>query len=184
MHFKKGFQKGLSYIYVLSHELTHLIFGVFSGNKVKKIMVKPSKGYVSFKENPNPITAISPYIFPLYNVIIFLLYIIISHFIKKDFFTIFLTLQGFFLSFHIINTIDVISLNQSDFKKTGGRVISILIIILSNIVITALIINFLISNDKKMIYQFIKSCMVYYILIIKKVYLLIVYLYEKLKMVL
>ncbi len=169
LHFKKIFSQKTNYAYVLAHELTHAIFGIVSGNKVKKINVTNRNGYVSFKGKVNIITAISPYIFPFYNLILAGLYLLFLYFKKDGFFGPFLFLQGFFLSFHIINTIDAISFNQKDFKESGGRFASSVIIILSNIIVTAAIIEVLISPNKQNIFLFIKNCFEYYVLIIKKI---------------
>lgn len=181
IHFKNTLSRKINYAYVFSHEMTHAFFGILTGNRVKKINVGAKSGYVSFSGKVNIITAISPYIFPFYNIIISLIYIIVTHFTKRDFFEILLIFEGFFLSFHIMNTIDALSLNQKDFKESGGRFTSSIFIITANILITALIINLLISNDRQTIYNFIKNCFSYYIFILKKLLSFIYFIFTEIK---
>ncbi|MEF3279966.1 MAG: M50 family metallopeptidase [Elusimicrobiota bacterium] len=171
-HFSMKRKKIISYLYVLSHEFSHAIFGFLSGNRIKKISVKPNKGYVIFSAKSNVITAISPYIFPLYNAIFFLFYIFVNKGIEGKYFGIFLFFQGFLISFHILNTIEVISLNQKDFKETGGRISSIVLITLFNLIIFATIILLSTPSGVSGLKIFFTESFKYYVILIKKIFLL------------
>jgi len=181
IHFNKSTSRFINYIYVFSHEITHTIFAIFSGNRVKKIKISSRNGYVSFEGKTNIVTAISPYIFPFYNIITAIIYLIARKYYSGDISNIFILAQGFFLSFHIINTIDAISLNQKDFKEGGGRFLSTVIIILFNLIFTAIIINVIVSKNNEIIYSFIKSCLNYYVMIIKNIFYRIAILFAKIK---
>ncbi len=168
IHLQKNKPKILNYIYIFAHELTHALVGILTGNRVRKIKINSKYGYVSFENKVNKITAIAPYIIPFYNFVIAILYLFFYK--TNTSLHVFLLFNGFFLSFHILNTIDSITINQRDFKESGGRFIATILIILLNIFLTAVIIQLLISEEKKNIEVFIKNCITYYILILDKVF--------------
>lgn len=186
IHFNKKINKIIGYLYVISHELTHALFAIITGNAIKKIHISSKNGYVSFKDKPTKITAIAPYIFPFYNFIFAISYIIITAISKKKIFYFFLVTQSFFLSFHIFNTIEAISINQKDFKMIAPRLISVIIIILINLFILSIVLLLFSPSAKTNIAIFIKYCINNYFIIMKKIYILtqdfIKYLLPKLKL--
>ena len=56
-------------LYVWAHEMTHAIFVILCGGKVKKIDYTSEGGYVLTDKN-NVLISLSPYFFPLYTVIV------------------------------------------------------------------------------------------------------------------
>jgi len=169
IHTQKAFDKKIRHLYVLVHELTHAITGMLLFNKLRKIKIKAQSGYVCFDQKPNYITAISPYIFPVLNIILFLGFYL-SPFHKKNYFNLFLFLQGFFLSFHTLNTIDVITIDQKDFKITGGKIFSITTIVAINLLIVGVICGVLML-DRYQVYVFIKNVFTFYFIILKKIFI-------------
>ncbi|MCX7641082.1 MAG: M50 family metallopeptidase [Elusimicrobiales bacterium] len=166
IHLIWGNRKLINKLYIISHELSHAIAGVLQGNSIKKIKIYSNKGYVSFKKKPHSLTIIFPYFFPLYNILLLILYALYFYIFGNFNHILFLFIQGFTLSFHILNTLHIISTHQSDFKKFGGKFKSIITIISANLIIISIfIITFFIN--KQNISSFIKNIIYNYISIIK-----------------
>jgi len=165
----------VEYLYTFSHEISHAISGLLQGIKVKKIKVKKNSGYVVFKGKPNFITELSPYFIPFYALFIAFLYFSISIFIKiEDYKILFIFFEGFFLSFHIINTIEIMSgIIQSDFKKAGGILFSYTFIVLINILSIILILKILFPKIINFSF-FIKKSIIYF----KKILIIIFSLFK------
>jgi hypothetical protein len=177
IHIKRVAYKNINYFYILVHELTHAIFGIFSLNIPRRIKIKKTNGYVEFNEKTNSIIAISPYIFPLVNIFLFFVFIFLNPETKKIYLNLFLFLQGFFLSFHITNTLEVMTLNQKDFKYTGGRTSSILLILTLNLLIIA-IFSLIILSKTEHIIPFLKRTLEFYIIITKKTFVFFINLFS------
>ncbi|MBP7795416.1 MAG: M50 family metallopeptidase [Elusimicrobiales bacterium] len=169
IHVNKRFRTTVNYVYVFSHELSHAVSGFLSGNSIKKIKVSKRNGYVSFGSRVNKFTAIAPYIFPLYNILISIIYFLLPFEVKKDYFRFFIFTQGLFFSFHIINTVDAISINQTDFKETGGRFVSTVLIILLNLIFFIFLIYIITPVKENILIIFFKDTIKYYIFSIKKI---------------
>lgn len=146
----------LSFIYILAHEVSHALAGLIRGNKVKRIKLTPNEGYVSFIKKTDRFTAIFPYIFPFYNIFTCFIFFIKYIFSKHLSYPIFIFLQGFFLTFHIIHTILLLPTPQDDFRRFYSFLISILFIVSVNIFIAVIIVS-LVNMDTKTIYMFVKS---------------------------
>ena len=94
------------YLYILGHELIHAISTWICGGKVKSIKVT-SKGGTLWTTKSNFFISLSPYFFPIYTVLLSLLYFIISLFHNIDhYIPFFIASIGFSLAFHIVLTID------------------------------------------------------------------------------
>lgn len=130
-HFYKSHS---SYLYVFAHELTHAIVAILNGIRVKKISVNKNNGYVTLSRD-NLVISLAPYFIPFYALILSWIYLIAGGFIDlSKYRIIFVSLIGFFSSFHIVNAIEITFFGplQSDLKKAGGRIFSFSIIILLN----------------------------------------------------
>ncbi len=128
------YSKYTSYLYVLAHELTHAVAAILNGIKIKKISVSKNNGYVTLSRD-NLFISLAPYFIPFYALILSWVYFIAGGFIDlSKYRIIFITLIGFFTSFHIVNAIEITFFGplQSDLKKAGGRIFSFSIIILLN----------------------------------------------------
>lgn len=131
--------------YIFAHEITHAIFGLFLGNKIKKISIKKNSGYVLFGQRTGFMVAMAPYIFPFYAMLIAFVYFSLSFiFDMAKFRNYFLLTEGFFLSFHILKTISIMTTSvQSDFKQTRKPFFAYMSVLAINILFLALILKML-----------------------------------------
>jgi hypothetical protein len=131
-----------SYLYVLSHELMHAIAALLSGGRVRTIKVSSKGGSVSTTKS-NIFIALSPYLFPLYTIIVVLVGIAVRFItgvaINYGFF---MFAIGFTLAFHIILTIDFLKIKQTDLLH-AGYLFSMCLIYIINLVIVGLVFSLL-----------------------------------------
>ncbi|MBN1384417.1 MAG: hypothetical protein JW983_06030 [Elusimicrobia bacterium] len=139
----RGLSKPLpNVLYVFGHELTHAIWVVLFRGKVKEFKVFSERGSVLTNKS-NFLIALSPYFFPIYTFLIIIIFYILAFFfnvtkwIEWLFF-----LVGVSYSYHIFLTFKILSIGQSDIKKTG-RIFSYVIIIMLNLIITVVILKFI-----------------------------------------
>jgi len=104
--------------YVFEHELSHVIFALFSGVRVKSVSLRKN-GCVK-TERVNIIIALAPYAFPLYTLLcigIFRLVSLVSQnlVISSPFFFFF----GLTLSFHVTATVHYVQIDQPDLSRYG-----------------------------------------------------------------
>ncbi|MCX5781912.1 MAG: hypothetical protein NT145_04310 [Elusimicrobia bacterium] len=122
--------------YVFGHELTHAIFGLLSGAKIKSFKVSTGGGSVSLTKTTLFI-ALSPYFIPIYTVILIAIYWILSRFWNLEAFNLyFLFAIGFTIAFHISLTYYAISQGQSDLKQFGVFFSLIFVLIVNCIVLS------------------------------------------------
>ena len=134
-----------SYLYILSHELMHVIAAWLSFGKVKSFKVSPKGGSVVTTKS-NLFIALAPYFFPFYTITIALLFFTAKFFIKDDIsYNPFIFAIGFTLAFHIILTVDFLKIKQTDLLHTG-YIFSVLLIYIVNIAIIGLIFSLLFGN--------------------------------------
>jgi hypothetical protein len=134
-----------SYLYVLSHELMHAIATLLSGGRVRSIKVSSRGGSVKTTKS-NMFIALSPYFFPLYTIIIALLWLGFKFLLKTDMnYGFFMFAIGFTLAFHIVLTIDFLKIRQTDLLH-AGYLFSICLIYIINLVIVGLIFSFLFKS--------------------------------------
>jgi len=124
--------------YILEHELSHMLFAVFSGVKVKEASFKREHAYVK-TQRINILIALAPYSFPLYTFIFVLIYRMIGIFYTHRLLTaLFYFLAGMSLSFHIFATLHYLQLDQPDVKRYG-YVPSLLIIFTWSLILLSLL---------------------------------------------
>lgn len=148
--------------YVFGHELTHALASLLMGGKVRRFKVSKKGGSVSLSKT-NFVVSLSPYVVPVYTVILLAVYFTISFFIPLNaYHRIFLFLVGFSLSFHCALTVFAIKQRQPDISQTG-IFFSLVIIILVSPWILVLILKavFLsqinLTDDVQMTYHFSKE---------------------------
>ncbi len=130
------------YLYVLGHELTHAISSLLCGGKVKSINVSSGGGRV-LTTKANLITRLSPYLIPIYTVLLLLAYLGLSLFTNiQKYVYLFIFLVGFSLAFHIVLTIDFLKKNQPDILRSG-RLFSLFLIYIVNIGVIVFILTFI-----------------------------------------
>lgn len=167
LHFKTNFKA--SRIYIISHELSHAFMGMLKGNKINRIKIKKNSGYVSFRYKTDFLTTIAPYILPFYALLLIVLYFSLSFITDiSKYRLIFITLEGFFIAFHIVNTAYVMSSSlQSDFKKTRAIFFSYTVVFLSNIIFIVILLKLLFPQELS-IFIFLKKSFFNFKIIINK----------------
>jgi len=143
-----------SYLYILSHELMHVLATWLSGGRVISFKVSPQGGSVGTSKS-NLFIALAPYFFPFYTIVAAILFYMASSFLKIDVpKEALLFLIGFTLTFHIILTIDFLKIRQTDLLH-AGYLFSICLIYVVNLIIIGFIFSLLF--DKGGFFEFIRS---------------------------
>jgi hypothetical protein len=125
-----------TYLYVLGHEAVHAGMAWIFGGKIKSFKVSGEGGSVA-TDKTNTFIELGPYFVPVYAIIITVIYFIIASSYNISGNT-FMFLIGFALAFHIVLTVEVMKVRQSDIAKSGSF-FSAVIIYMLNIVVMALI---------------------------------------------
>lgn len=125
------------WIYVFGHELTHALWAWLFGGKVKKMKVTSGGGHVVVTKT-NFLITLAPYFFPLYAVIIIVIFAA-GHWIWgwQKFLVYFDLLLGAAYAFHITLTFHTLQTRQSDITSQG-YLFSAVVILLGNAVILLL----------------------------------------------
>ena len=128
------------YLYVLGHELTHVLFIYLSFGKVSGFSVGLDGGYVVTNKS-NVLIALSPYFIPFWSLVYLLVLIPLNHFLHDsvpqwelyyDPFLFFII--GSTWTFHLLFTCWMIPRDQPDLKE-NETFFSLMLIILANIVL-------------------------------------------------
>ena len=131
----------LDFLYILGHELMHVIATLFSGGKAKDMKVSNKEGSVK-TTTPNFLVVIAPYLIPGYTVLIAVLYFIVSFFTDvTKYYSIFIFLIGFTLMMHLSYTAQSVREKQSDLIRSG-YVFSVSFLYVVNLIIVFLILSF------------------------------------------
>ena len=123
--------------YVLAHELTHALWGSLMGAQVSRFRVSRRGGSVSLSKS-NILITLAPYFFPLYAVLIILVYyVLLLFFDLRPYTLIWLGLTGFAWGFHVTFTMQGLWEGQPDIH-VYGRVFSYIFIYIFNLLGIAL----------------------------------------------
>lgn len=119
-------------VYVFGHELTHALWTWAFGGKVKRFKVTDQGGHVVVTKS-NFVIALAPYFFPLYVVLVGLLFLL-GHLLWgwTEYLVWFHLLLGAAYSFHVTLTLHILQTRQSDITSQG-YLFSAVIIFLGNI---------------------------------------------------
>jgi len=151
--------------YIIEHELTHIIFAILSGIKVKKVSLK-NNAHVTI-EKVNLLIALSPYSLPLYTIIILSIYKFIAVFYNSSLLSlIFYFIASTSLSFHVVSTIHYLKLDQPDLKRYG-YFSSLVFIFIWSVVIMALLLAYMF--EKVELISYFRRSFIYYVEFYKKV---------------
>lgn len=128
--------------YVLVHEFTHALVAFLFGVHVKDISIKRESGYVKM-DKTNVFIVLAPYVIPGYTLLTLFLYFVGDLFVDlTPYRTVFLFFIGFFTSFHFIQTVKtLLEADQPDLKLAGGKIFSLVLIILANLIVLALVLK-------------------------------------------
>lgn len=131
--------------YILEHELSHLIFALASGIRVKEVSLGKSRAYVK-TDRVNIFVALFPYAFPLYSLFIIGIYRIAGLFFQNSIFRLSIFfLFGLSVCFHIVSTIHYIQLDQPDLRRYGYFP-SLVLIFFWEIVVLAVMLSFMLEK--------------------------------------
>lgn len=122
------------WIYVFGHELTHAVWTWIFGGRVKRFKTSSSGGHVVVTKT-NFVIALAPYFFPLYVVIVVLLFLI-GH-LLWDWHAVtawFHLFVGAAYAFHVTLTAHILKTRQSDITQQG-YLFSFVVIFLGNIAV-------------------------------------------------
>lgn len=118
--------------YVLAHELTHALWASLMGARVRRITLAKQGGSVVLSRS-NILITLAPYFFPLYTVIVIIVYALLSLFLDpSEYEWVWLFLVGLTWAFHLTFTISALLERQTDILEYG-RVFSLAFIYLFNI---------------------------------------------------
>lgn len=137
-----------SRFYVFAHEMTHAFAAWLCGYRVSKISVKKDSGYVKM-DKTNTFVVLSPYFIPFYLLLSALIYgisgLCTDVTVLRPYFLVWL---GGCLSFHFIQTFHTLwEADQPDLKLAGGKIFSLVTIVLANLFILALVLKVLFPQD-------------------------------------
>lgn len=120
------------WIYVLGHELTHAVWAWLFGAQVRKLKVTSGGGHVVITKT-NFLIALAPYFFPLYAVLVVVVFVI-GHLIWnwREFLALFDLFLGAAYAFHLTLTAHILKTRQTDITEQG-YLFSAVIIFLGNI---------------------------------------------------
>ena len=105
--------------YVFAHELTHALWGWLMGARVSKFKVSKDKGSVTLSKT-NFLITLAPYFFPLYTVLLIIMYYILFIFWDVEkYHSVWLGLIGFTWGFHLSFTVITLMQKQSDIRSSG-----------------------------------------------------------------
>lgn len=122
------------WLYVLGHELTHALWSFPFGGKLKKIRVSSQGGHVAITKS-NFLVSLAPYFFPLYVVLVILIFIIGNFFWNwASYVYFFYFFIGMAYAFHVTLTFRILKIKQPDIVGEG-YIFSFVIIFLGNILV-------------------------------------------------
>jgi hypothetical protein len=121
-------------MYVFGHELSHAIWVWLMGGRVSKFKVRPEGGYI-VTDTTNVWIALAPYFFPIYSVLVLLIYGGLSAFVDVEpYRRWFFAAIGFTWAFHLTFTIWMLWNGQTDLIE-HGTFFSMMLIYLINFAI-------------------------------------------------
>jgi len=125
------------WVYVVGHELTHALWTWLLGGRVKKFKASAKGGHVVVTKN-NFIIALAPYFFPLYAVLVTLLFVGGSLVWNWHSYLVwFHLLLGMAYAFHVTLTCHILRSSQSDITEQG-YLFSSVVIFLGNVTVLLL----------------------------------------------
>lgn len=124
-----------AYIYVLGHEIVHVIATWICGGHVVSFSVTPSGGNVVTSKT-NFFIELSPYFVPLYTILLGVAYVLMKTigYTIPHMTPVFIFMIGITVTFHFVMTADVLKMQQSDIARSG-LIFSLIIILVSNLLV-------------------------------------------------
>ena len=130
-----------TFLYVLGHEMIHALAGLSIGGKVGKVKVGKKEGQVQTSKS-NAFVDLAPYFTPIYALMLCLVsFFAIRLFKIQNVQDLFFFLIGFFLTFHIVMTVEYLKTKQPDLVGLGGF-LSLELIFLGNLLVIMVVLGF------------------------------------------
>lgn len=128
--------------YVFAHEMTHALAALMCGCRIKDVSVGKDSGYVKM-DSCNAFVVLAPYFVPIYVIAAAFVYMIAELFVEvAPYRQGFLFVIGFLTAFHFIQTFKTLfEAEQPDLKLAGGKIFSVVMITLANLVVLALVLK-------------------------------------------
>lgn len=122
------------WVYVFGHELTHVVWTWLFGGRVKKFKASASGGHVVVNKS-NFVIALAPYFFPLYAVLVVLIFLAGHRLWNWHHYLVwFHLLLGAAYAFHVTLTWHILKHSQTDISEQG-YLFSAVIIFLGNVAV-------------------------------------------------
>ena len=127
-------------VYVFGHELSHALAAVLSGARVKRFVVGKDSGHV-LVEGTNTFIALAPYFLPIYSVLVLAAWRLAAVWVPEPRLRLpGLALMGLTVAFHLVLTLDILTVEtQKDLKQAGGVFFSLTVIALANALVLVLL---------------------------------------------
>ncbi len=120
--------------YVLGHELTHALWGLFFLARPSDLTVAADGGSVRLSKT-NMLITLAPYFFPFYTFVVIVCALVTSAFMRPlPCLPLWLFLIGFTWAFHVLFTLETLGHRQPD-VKAYGRIFSWTFIFLVNVLL-------------------------------------------------
>ena len=117
--------------YVMAHELTHALWALLFGARIRKMKVTAKGGSVSLSKT-NLLITLAPYFFPFYTVLVLLLRWLVGCFVQPvPLPYVWLFLVGLTWGFHLCFTVQSLLTRQPDILEYG-RILSYAVIYIFN----------------------------------------------------
>lgn len=132
---------GGSFLAIMEHELTHMLFALLTFHKPVDLDVHQNKGgYFKFQGKGNWLIALAPYFFPTFPAVIMIASLIYK-LMGQPVPDVYLSVFGFMVGYHLASTILEIHPAQTDFK-TAGYIFTILFLPGVNLIVYGLLLSF------------------------------------------
>lgn len=124
-------------VYVFGHELTHALWTWLFGGNVRRLKASAKGGHVVVSKS-NFVIALAPYFFPLYVVLVVVLFCLVGLFWDwRGYLVWFHLLVGAAYAFHATLTWHILETDQSDISSQG-HLFSAVVVFLGNVMVLLL----------------------------------------------
>ena len=131
-----------TFLYVWGHEMVHALASLSMGGKVGKMKVGKKEGQVQTSKS-NAFVDLAPYFVPIYALLLCLIsFFAIRLFKIQNVQDLFFFLIGFFLTFHIVMTVEYLKTKQPDLVGLGSF-LSLELIFLGNLLVIIVVLGFI-----------------------------------------
>ena len=130
-----------TFLYVWGHEMVHALASLSLGGKVGKVKVGKKEGQVQTSKS-NALVDLAPYFVPIHALLLCLVsFFVIRLFQIQNVQDLFFFLIGFFLTFHIVMTVEYLKTKQPDMMRLGNF-LSLELIFLGNLLVVIVVLGF------------------------------------------